>query len=467
MPTLSPAQQNGRPPGPLSSLSQLKEPDSLQKIGFTALLVYVFLYLSRLLEVTGLGSLKITLLLNLVWFAMAVITGGIFTLASTRSGAFFIAFSFWTLISMPFSVWRGGSIETVTSVFRSLLLMGAIVALTVTSKMALRMIYGIGISMGAASIATLFRGQVSSRGRLSMDAGTLSDSNTLCLALLMGMPMLWLMSRNSRSSLGKIAPIGFVPIMLYVGYRTGSRAGMLALLVLMGMYFFRSSGFKKAQLIVLSVVGVAVLASSSDRLFKRFTTLPGLSSAESGGRHGDEDAESAEGSSQSRMYLLMKSLEYTLHNPIIGVGPGQFQVAEHNEAVANNFKAYWHVTHNSYTEVSSECGIPALVFFLGAIFSALRSTSRVSKMPVAPGDKDGEDIRQGGIYLQMSLVTLMVGMFFLSLAYTGLIFIICGLAVALERAAQAERPMMAATRNSATARPIPVPPSIPALSRIR
>ncbi len=464
MTTLSPA-QNGRLPGPLSSLSQLKEPDSLQKIGFTALLVYVFLYLSRLLEVTGLGSLKITLLLNLVWFAMAVITGGIFTFASTRSGAFFIAFSFWALISMPFSVWRGGSIETVTSVFRSLLLMGAIVALTVSSKMALRMIYGIGISMGAASIATLFRGQVSARGRLSMDAGTLSDSNTLCLALLMGMPMLWLMSRNSRSALGKFAPLCFVPVMLYVGYRTGSRAGMLALLVLITMYFFRATGFKKVQLIAISVVGVAVLASSSDRLFKRFTTLPGFSSAESGG--GDEDAESAEGSSQSRMYLLMKSLEYTLHNPIIGVGPGQFQVAEHNEAVANNFKAYWHVTHNSYTEVSSECGIPALIFFLGAIFSALRSTSRVSKIPVAPGDKDGEAIRQGGIYLQMSLVTLMVGMFFLSLAYTGLIFIICGLAVALERAAKAERPMVAATRGAAAARPIPALPPIPALSRIR
>lgn len=455
---------NGRlSSAPVSGVGKFKEPDSLQKIGYFALLAYVFFYLSRTLEISGLGSLKITLLLNLVWFSMAVITGGVFSFFSSRAGAFFTAFALWTLISLPFSIWRGGSVEIVTSVFRSLSLMGAIVALTVTGKWALRMIYGIGIGMGAASVAALFKGTVSSRGRLSMDGGTLSDANTLCLAVLMGMPLLWLMSRNARSTMGKLLPLCFVPTILYVAYRTGSRAGLLALLVMLVLYFIRASGFKKLQMIVLLVVGVTVLASSSDRLLKRFATIPGLSSESA---PADDDEAAAEGSTDGRTYLFLKSLEYTFYNPIVGVGPGQFQVAEHNEAEASNRKSAWHVTHNSYTEVSSECGIPALVFFLGAVFSAFGSTARVSKMSVRPGDKDAEDIQQGGIYLQMSLVTVMVGMFFLSLAYTGLIFIICGLAVVLERTAKAEY-MTPSTRRDSSPVPQYAPPPIPALSRLR
>jgi hypothetical protein len=271
---MTPTAVNGRiGTAPLSSLGHFKEPDSLQKIGYFALLAYVFVYLSRILEVSGLGSLKITLLLNVVWFAMAVITGGVFSFFSTRSGALFTAFSLWAVVSLPFSVWRGGSVETVTAVFRSLSLMGAIVALTVTGKWALRMIYGIGIGMGAASIAAVFKGKTSSLGRLAMDGGTLSDPNTLCVAVLMGMPMLWLMSRNARSKLGKLLPLCFVPVILYVAYRTGSRAGMLALLVMLVLYFIRASGFKKMQMIALAVVGVAVLASSSDRLLKRLASF--------------------------------------------------------------------------------------------------------------------------------------------------------------------------------------------------
>lgn len=461
---MTPTAVNGRiGTAPLSSLGHFKEPDSLQKIGYFALLAYVFVYLSRILEVSGLGSLKITLLLNVVWFAMAVITGGVFSFFSTRSGALFTAFSLWAVVSLPFSVWRGGSVETVTAVFRSLSLMGAIVALTVTGKWALRMIYGIGIGMGAASIAAVFKGKTSSLGRLAMDGGTLSDPNTLCVAVLMGMPMLWLMSRNARSKLGKLLPLCFVPVILYVAYRTGSRAGMLALLVMLVLYFIRASGFKKMQMIALAVVGVAVLASSSDRLLKRLALIPGISSEEA---PADDDAIAAEGSTEGRTFLLLKSLEFTIYHPLLGVGPGAFQMAEQADAIANNRRPNFHVTHNSYTEVSSECGIPALLLYVGAIFSALGATSRVSKMAVRPGDKDAEDIRQGGLYLQLSLVTLMVGMFFLSMAYTGLIFIICGLAMALERAAKAEY-MTPATRSSQNTLPLSAPPQIPALSRIR
>jgi O-antigen ligase len=279
----------------------------------------------------------------------------------------------------------------------------------------------------------------------------------------MGMPMLWLMSRNARSKLGKLLPLCFVPVILYVAYRTGSRAGMLALLVMLVLYFIRASGFKKMQMIALAVVGVAVLASSSDRLLKRLALIPGISSEEA---PADDDAIAAEGSTEGRTFLLLKSLEFTIYHPLLGVGPGAFQMAEQADAIANNRRPNFHVTHNSYTEVSSECGIPALLLYVGAIFSALGATTRVSKMAVRPGDKDAEDIRQGGLYLQLSLVTLMVGMFFLSMAYTGLIFIICGLAMALERAAKAEY-MTPATRSSQNTLPLSAPPQIPALSRIR
>ena len=62
--------------------------------------------------------------------------------------------------------------------------------------------------------------------------------------------------------------------------------------------------------------------------------------------------------SQSKTTPFSRSIELTIKNPIVGVGPGMFAVAEAEDAQEQNIEEVWHETHNAYTQVSSEIGIP-------------------------------------------------------------------------------------------------------------
>jgi O-antigen ligase len=95
--------------------------------------------------------------------------------------------------------------------------------------------------------------------------------------------------------------------------------------------------------------------------------------------YGDDQLDaSAITSTDARIQLLRKSVKYTFQHPLFGVGPGMFVVAEDEDAKAAGFRhGNWQGTHNSYTEVSSELGIPAFIFYLLVIFLSLKTTSRI------------------------------------------------------------------------------------------
>ena len=86
----------------------------------------------------------------------------------------------------------------------------------------------------------------------------------------------------------------------------------------------------------------------------------------------------------------------------------------------------WHQTHNTYTQVSSECGIPALILFLIAIGTTLRRLWRTTKAP---------DPLLAGIaqVVLTSTFGFAVCVFFLSHAYDFPLIVTSGLAIAINR----------------------------------
>jgi O-antigen ligase len=111
---------------------------------------------------------------------------------------------------------------------------------------------------------------------------------------------------------------------------------------------------------------------------------------------------SAYDSAQQRRYLLIKSLKVTAEHPLFGVGPGNFTVVSGN----------WLVTHNSYTQMSSEGGVLAFVLYIMIIwrgFGNLGATKRFSR--------GTEETRILANALRASLVAFVVGSFFASEAY--------------------------------------------------
>jgi O-antigen ligase len=158
-------------------------------------------------------------------------------------------------------------------------------------------------------------------------------------------------------------------------------------------------------------------------ILDRFTTY---FHAQSGAT--EEAAESA----STRKLLLSKSLELTLKHPVLGVGPGEFMEGEAKEAAEKGQRGIWHYTHNSYTELSSECGILGLMLYVIALWKAFFGLSWIRKrFPSA-------STRRAALFVQITVLMTAVGAFFLSIAYGGILYAILGLSAAFQMAATRE-----------------------------
>ena len=142
--------------------------------------------------------------------------------------------------------------------------------------------------------------------------------------------------------------------------------------------------------------------------------------------------------------LLRHSLIFTMQHPFFGVGPGMFPVADDAYSKGMGLrKGNWVGTHNSYTEVSSELGIPAFLFFVTAVAIALKGTYSVHKK--TRGDPRLEDMGTVALALHYCMVIYAVTILFDHIAYTVMLPVFGGLAACLVRTAEVEIQRIRAT----------------------
>jgi O-antigen ligase len=147
-------------------------------------------------------------------------------------------------------------------------------------------------------------------------------------------------------------------------------------------------------------------------------------------------------STSSREYLLRKSIEFTFDKPIFGVGMGQFSIYEGSAAREAGGRGNWHLTHNAYTQVSSECGIPALLLFLAGIVGTFVTFLRIARRAKAVGHRE---IMIAANCLMTGFAAFSVAIIFLSLAYAFYLPAMAGIAIAMHYASEREFQGMALT----------------------
>jgi len=243
----------------------------------------------------------------------------------------------------------------------------------------------------------------------------LQNPNDLAQILLIGLPF-WLvltMERN-RMPFGRVlAMFPIVPILAVIAH-TGSRSALVALAVL-GLIVLRNASL--VNRIRLGLLGVSLIVVA-------FAVLPGTTLDRYVTVLGDPGAPetylspfevSTVASSQQRITLFKESVRLTLANPVLGVGPGQFQSYSANDAGRDNKLALWRETHCAYTQISSEAGIPALILYLGAmLYCFKRSYSLYNATRHLPGLRDLGTISYA---LLLSHVSYAVTALFSSVAY--------------------------------------------------
>jgi len=386
------------------------------------LLVYLFFYCSRTSEF--LPWFHIGLLLQPILLVGMIMTGTTKAIFRTDIGRVMTAFTVWVAICVPFSVWRGGSLAILTLAVQALLLLFFMASFIRTLDDCYRVIYVIALAMAAVGVLSfLIGGGATGSERVGLGSqtnDTLGDANFLALYLVIGLPFLWF-SSTWKKGIVKVALLLLMLPVLAGMSRTGSRMGMLALLL--GTLFFMkfASASQRAFIILAGFVSIMLaLFLLPQRITERFTAFFHGTSAAS-----EEAAMSAE----SRKDMLLRSIQITLEHPLFGVGPGEFMDAEAREAMAVGQRGMWHYTHNAYTELSSETGIPGMVIFLIAFYRSYKGLSRYrDRFPSLR-------VRRAALSIQMAVLVSAVGAFFLSIAYSGILYAILGISAAFQLAA--------------------------------
>lgn len=377
----------------------LADPQERSRFGYWTMVVFSFLYYFRPGDIIpGIASLhlaKVTAFVAVL--ALVLGTNRVRSRKFPSEIKIILAMFVWLILTIPFASWRGGSFAVVFFEFSKVVVVTLTLALTVTRLAELRRL----ILMQALGVAlmTIVAVVVNNRmqGRLAgVGQSLLSNPNDLAMNISLNWPLCLVFLLSSRGLAKKMFWGIAMLVMIWALVATYSRAGFIALSVAI-LFCLWEFGIRGRR---LYLVGIAALCTVGVTLVAPGNYLIRLETLVGHFQEGDYDR----GSAEARKELLIKSLEVTATHPIFGVGPGNFP----------SYTRVWRVTHNTYTQFSSECGIPALIMFLLLLGRAFKNLSRLRKMPQTPETEEGRLLTNA---LFASLAAYLLGAFFSSSAY--------------------------------------------------
>jgi len=397
---------------------------------FPILLASMFLIFSCLFEVIpGTHYLRPQLILAGLGLLILLPSGEAMRVAMTPVGKSLFIFTGWFMVCIPFAIWRGGSFHIfIETWYKSVLMFVLTAGLLSTIAQAKKLFHAIGYAVSLMAVIALAE-HTYQLGRLTLPNARYGNSNELGVSLLIGLTFLGYSLRFGNRRERAVVAILSAPVLLAL-VKTGSRAAMLGVAMLCLIAFFQASSKERSKMIAfapLILIGLVIVVPSNLR--HRYFTLFG-----SGGQGPMTKAEydeylAATNSAEARLKLLKDSLIITAHHPIFGVGPGNFPVEQNNLAIARGEYGMWHQTHNTYTQVSSEMGLPGLVLYLIFLYRTFKVLTSIVR-----GEQSGAawaELRGMALSLRYAFIVLATVAAFDSFAYIPEIPIMAGLAVAL------------------------------------
>ncbi|HEV2201144.1 MAG TPA: O-antigen ligase family protein [Bryobacteraceae bacterium] len=397
-----------------------------QRFGFFFLVAYLLAEVvnGAAHRFTG-GSTYITWVCLAFLPLLLLVNGRLLASLHLTVGKMWVFLAVWMILDVATSVYKTGSLLLLWNyVPRSLMLYFFITSFvaTVTDNRRLMNVNILATVLLMVNCAAF--GSMKS-GRLEVpDSLFFENANDLGLALLLGMcqaAYLFFLPGIKPKLWGLLVALGS----LYYMLKTGSR-GCFAALLLTGCVAFLLSRQKIAFGVAGLVSLAVVLLATPDEMRHRLTfivTDPTTVQLTT------EDEMGSYGSQMVRQRLFMQSLELTLRHPLFGVGPGDFPVAIYEDLKRVGKRANWLGTHNSYTEVSSECGLPALFAYLWIVGWTLKTSWKMYRRPVSGPAMNA--VAGLSYSLFMGTLAYASATFFFHLAYAGFLPTLSGSVAAL------------------------------------
>src|SRR6266478_6413758 len=359
----------------------------------------------------------------------------------------------WFILGVPFSYWRGGSFEVLIDLWIKVVLSFFLLTQTLTSVGRDRnLLWGIVIGELLATIASIIlrgEGRLEEGGRLAGVSLGLLNMNYFGIVVSVTLPYIAVLYVSRRSPLRTgflIATIGSTLWMLVLTASRGGFLGVIFSMVLTWWFILRGSLRGRIVAALLPMFLIISMVKAPDVFWLRLQTIWGGSQAVT-----SMTSASAEESTKGREFLLEQSIKYSLQFPVFGVGIGNFPL--YNGEFIHRPDA-WLGTHNTFTQISSEAGIPALVLFLTLFGTVVRRARRLSKKLAE--DEANHELRLLARATLVSAVAFAFGAFFAHLGYEYIFYYVAGIAASLW--AISRRSDAASQSADGSAEPRPTPP---------
>ncbi|PWT99250.1 MAG: hypothetical protein C5B51_27505 [Terriglobia bacterium] len=410
----------------------------LQRLNLAFLSTFLFIMFSRVFDVKF-STLHIPGI-TFRFLALFLILTGAFVAAFRDSiGKCVLGFTSFLILAIPFSVWRGGSVQVLMNWLIGLVVFMATAALIPDFRRYVRTARTMAFAILVLTVICTTLGSMEN-GRLTLESGRFANPNEMAQALLLGMPFMWAIYSTSRPLVSKALVVGALCLMLYVISKTGSREALISIAVIGTFMFLRTSALGKMKLVmtagIVLLIAVLILPEGLKARYRTFFSTEVEDNAS------DEPVDRAMldmavASANSRKEMLKRSLILTAKHPLLGVGPGMFAVAENEMARAEGKRrGAWLGTHNSFTEVSSECGIPAFLFYSAVVGLSFKKSYRLYRR--TRHSPEFSEISTHALALNYSLMAFIVTGMFVHAAYTALLPVLAGMTVSLVRTAEPE-----------------------------
>jgi O-antigen ligase len=448
------------PPSPQRSWSQPVDWASSQGAQFPPAarsgIFNIVLFTVCLLIITHLGrpfekvlvGLRIPAVICSFGVIVALASGSLRHLFSSRIGQALLVLVVWMNITVPFSFWRGGSAEYLLWYCTFWMTLLILVASALRSP---RDILRLGWVAVIACLFNIITGAQDSYGRLAA-SGTFGNSDDVALMAGFIIPFLSLGAWRIGNPFLRypVLLIGNGYLLIAIG-RTATRTAILAITAMMAIYFFRSNGRQKVSLILVSLIAfVGLIMVLPSEALKRLATITDAFAEQ---RRTDGTTE-ASASAAERRDLLRDALSAVESNPIFGVGAGQFM--DYRFQVLHK---HFLPSHNTFAQIAAETGIPGLLAYVGFLLAIYLSLRRLRKM--LPMAHPSEQVLIGQIITTMeaALGYFVVCATFMTCDRHPQQFLLGGMVIALETYLfQQTRYRVPVTAASQAPRPMQRPP---------
>ena len=268
-------------------------------------------------------------------------------------------------------------------------------------------------------------------------SGFMGDENDLCMVMDMAAPFAYFLLFSATGVVQKMKYLGFLGTFILAAMVTLSRGGFIGLASVGAYCWYRSP--KKLNALILIVVAVVFMLVLAPETY--WDEIASSTSDETMG---------VTGTGGARLYTWGIGVDMFLHNPIIGIGQGNFPwTFDLYEAGAtfNERSFAGRAAHSAWVSLIAELGLAGVVIIGGMLLQCYNDLKRV-RTRFAPAESRqkhgqivqvGEDVR---MYLARAMEGSLIGFIasgvFISILWYPSLWIMVAFVVALRNISEVE-----------------------------